>query len=174
MERYVIVSLLEGEALNFHEQVVNEILHKFQIKKQKLPAHFTIKAPFEAEGIDEILKITKEFTESNVKEKIIIKGISNFRDNVIFMPIYMGQAAKLNDEYFNKLKSVENLSFSKNEFLEKVYHCTIATHLNNENFYKIKEYMKKYEPYFETYFSNISILKWNKFCWQVYKKFDLK
>lgn len=45
--RYVIVYLIKGEALSFHEELVGNICSQFKVKRQRLPAHFTIKVPFE-------------------------------------------------------------------------------------------------------------------------------
>lgn len=173
MERYVIVCLLDGEVLEFHEKLVTKLCVRFNVKRQALPAHFTIKAPFEMENIDDIIEITKNYTESNIKTEILINGISNFRDNVIYLPIYPSkEAANLNDCYFDKLKNISDLSFKKNETLEKIYHCTILSHLKNPMFGEIQTYLDDYSPYFESYFSNISILRWNKYKWDIYRRFN--
>lgn len=179
MERYVIVCLLDKEVLDFHEELVTKLCQKFNVKRQALPAHFTIKAPFEREKIDDIIELTKNYTELNSKEKILIKGISNFRDNVIYLPIHpWKEAANLNDSYFNKLKNIQDLDFKKNESLEKVYHCTILSHLKNPMFREIRTYIDEYlgenTPNFESYFSNISILRWNRYKWDTFKRFDFR
>jgi hypothetical protein len=59
--RYVIVCLIKGEALAFHEKLVEDICEKFKVKRQRLPAHFTIKAPFETEKILELESLVESY-----------------------------------------------------------------------------------------------------------------
>ena len=42
--RYVIVSVVKGEAGEFNNNLRKDIYNKFKAKSSKLPAHFTIKA----------------------------------------------------------------------------------------------------------------------------------
>ena len=49
--RYVIVSVVKGKAGNFNNNLRKEVFQKFNAKSSKLPAHFTIKAPFEYDDI---------------------------------------------------------------------------------------------------------------------------
>ena len=48
--RYVIVCVVKGEGGRFNNEMRKDIFKKFNAKSSKLPAHFTIKAPFEYEG----------------------------------------------------------------------------------------------------------------------------
>ena len=48
--RYVVVSVVKGEAGEFNNRLRKDIFMKFKAKSSKLPAHFTIKAPFEYDG----------------------------------------------------------------------------------------------------------------------------
>lgn len=45
--RYVIVSVVHGEAGDFNNNLRKELFRNFKAKSSKLPAHFTIKATFE-------------------------------------------------------------------------------------------------------------------------------
>ena len=49
--RYVVVSVVKGEAGNFNNNLRKEVYEKFNAKSSKLPAHFTIKSPFETDNI---------------------------------------------------------------------------------------------------------------------------
>ncbi|ETJ38248.1 hypothetical protein Q604_UNBC07620G0001, partial [human gut metagenome] len=51
--RYVIVSVVKGPAGNFNNNLRKEVFEKLGAKSSKLPAHFTIKAPFEADDISD-------------------------------------------------------------------------------------------------------------------------
>ena len=55
--RYVIVSVVKGSAGKFNNNLRKEVFEKFQAKSSKLPAHFTIKAPFECEDINEFMTL---------------------------------------------------------------------------------------------------------------------
>lgn len=55
--RYVIVSVTKGNAGIFNNNIRKEIFDKFGAKSSKLPAHFTIKAPFESDDISKLNNI---------------------------------------------------------------------------------------------------------------------
>lgn len=142
------------------------------MEKQRLPAHFTIKAPFERDEIDDIEKVTLEFTSLNCKEDIKIKGFNHFRDNVIFMDIIPSkEALDLVYKYIDVLKSVPNLEWKDNEKGEKKLHLTVAVKRIRDKYKEIWEYVNHYSPDFNTYFDNISILYWVNGGWKVYKEY---
>ena len=66
--RYVIVCVLKGEAGDFNNNLRKDILKKFNAKSSKLPAHFTIKAPFEYDGSIIDLEKKNQCKESYRKE----------------------------------------------------------------------------------------------------------
>lgn len=45
--RYVVVTVADGEAGVFNKKLSAEAFEKFKVKSSKLPAHITLKAPFE-------------------------------------------------------------------------------------------------------------------------------
>ena len=65
--RYVIVSVVKGEAGNFNNNLRKEVFEKFHAKSSKLPAHFTIKAPFECENTDYMDNIIENFCKKHKK-----------------------------------------------------------------------------------------------------------
>lgn len=177
MNRYVIVCLFKDDVLKFHEKLVNDVCYEFNVKKQKLPAHFTIKAPFETDNIEEIEKITEEFVKNNNKQNIKISGFDKFRTDVVFMKVIPSkEALMVHDEFINNLKKVSWLKWKHHEGNDKnkVFHCTIVSRLKEDKFYPIWEYVNKYNLQFETHFDNISILKWENNRWEVYKEYILK
>jgi len=174
-KRYVIVCLIKGEALNFHEKLVGEVCSKFNVKPQRLPAHFTIKAPFELEDVSEIENIIESFTEDRKKEDISIDGFGYFRTNVVFMKVNpSAEAKKVHDDFINELKKVPNLEWKPNEGKEKVYHCTIVSKLREDKFQPIREYVSSFNPKYNLQFDNISILRWENYRWVTYKEYKLQ
>ena len=72
--RYVIVSVVDGKAGVFNDNLRKEVFQKFGAKSSKLPAHFTIKAPFEYEGSIDDLEIALEtFSKENRKATYAIR-----------------------------------------------------------------------------------------------------
>lgn len=172
--RYVIVCLIKGEALKFHEKLVEEICENFGVRPQRLPAHFTIKAPFEIEDVDEIINLTKSFCLKQNSAPMSIRGFGYFRKNVVYMKVNMSDEGKhIVDTYINELLKVPNLQWKANEKKEKVYHCTIVSKLEENIFDQIYAYVNKNICDFDSVFNNISILKWEKHRWVTFKEFKL-
>lgn len=170
--RYVIVCLIKGEALQYHEKLVEEICFKHKVKRQRLPAHFTIKAPFETEHIADIEELTAKYCENTAKTEISIKDFDHFRDSVVFMDVRpSAQAVKVHDDYIDLLRKVPWLEWKSNEGKGKVFHCTLVTKLFPEKFQPIWEQVSRLNCDFHTYFDNISILRWEKDRWITYKEF---
>lgn len=173
--RYVIVCLLKDEVLEFHEKLVSEVCSTFKVQRQKLPAHFTIKAPFEADNIEELEKITEEFCSTNPKTPIKLEGFDSFRKDVVFIHIKPSQeAVEIHDKYIDVLKKLDWLEWKENEGKGKRFHCTIVSRRIREKFSEIWEYVNKFNPSFNMYFDNISILIWKNNKWETYKEYKLQ
>ena len=64
--RYVIVCVVKGEAGAFNNEMRKDIFQKFKAKSSKLPAHFTIKAPFEYDkSIKDLEDALYKFSKNN-------------------------------------------------------------------------------------------------------------
>lgn len=178
--RYVIVCLLKGNVLKFHEKLVEGVCFKYDVKRQRLPAHFTLKAPFETENIKDVEKTLERFTNTKQKEPITIDGFGHFDTRVIFMDVKLSnEAIIIYDELISELKNIPWMTWRKNDGesgINKSFHCTIVSKLNDKKFEPIWEHVSKYNPEFSTYFDNISILKWdeNKRKWVNHKEYKLK
>lgn len=169
--RYVIVCLLKEETLKFHESLVSDVCSKFKVQRQKLPAHFTIKAPFETENIEELEKVTEEFCRSHSKTTIKIKGFNHFRNNVIFMDIFPSkEAVEVHDKYIDELEKIQWLTWKEHEGKNKKFHCTIVSRRISSKFNEIWEYVNRFNPKFDLYFDNISILIWRNGRWETHKE----
>jgi 2'-5' RNA ligase len=174
MNRYVIVNLFDGEVLKFHNEIVRSVCETFDVRPQKLPAHFTIKSPFEVADISEIEKLTDEFIKGKNQKNLNILGFNHFRDNVIYMEILPSDGLReLSRNYQTVLRSVDNLSWSENEN-EIVFHCTIVSKKIRKKFTQIYEYVNKFNCKFDEKFDNITIMKWNEESkiWNIYRRFD--
>lgn len=174
--RYVIVCLIKGNALKFHERLVEDVCYKYNVKRQKLPAHFTIKAPFETYNIKEIEHLTENFAEENHGYPILINSTGHFGMSTVFMKVELSDGAlKVYKKFIDELKKIKSLEWRGIHDGEgNNFHCTVVTHLTNDNFSNIWDYVSKCNPQFSTYFDNISILRWDKNKWITYKEYQLK
>lgn len=172
--RYVIVCLIKGEALTFHEKLVSEICTKFKVKRQRLPAHFTIKAPFEHEDISQLERLTEEFCSSAQITNINLDGFGHFREDVAFIDVKTSsQAVKVHDDYIDALKTISWLEWKRNEGKGRVFHCTLVSKIPKGKFKDIWNYISTFNCHFETTFDNISILRWDKDRWVTHNEYML-
>ncbi len=81
--RYVIVSVVKGPAGNFNNNLRKEVFEKFGAKSSKLPAHFTIKAPFEADDISDLDYLLKDFSNTHNAVSYKIKNYDHFDNRVV-------------------------------------------------------------------------------------------
>lgn len=170
-----MVCLIKGEALDFHEKLVSDICSRFNVKRQRLPAHFTIKAPFEKEDISDLEKLTEEFCNSSEVTDIKLDGFGRFREDVVFMDVKPSkQSVKIHDEYIDELKTLPWLEWKRNEGKGRVFHCTLVSKIPNGKFNDIWNYTNSFSCYFETTFDNISILRWEKDRWVTHKEYKFK
>jgi 2'-5' RNA ligase len=172
--RYVIVCLIKGDPLHFHEKLVSDICSKFNVKRQRLPAHFTIKAPFDTDNIGEIERITEDFCRSKNAYPMSINDFGHFKDAVVFMDVKPSKdAVQVHDDYIDSLKTVSWLEWKRNEGKGRVFHCTLVSKLPPGKFNDIWDYTKNFQCNFPSTFDNIAILVWEKDRWVTHKEYPL-
>jgi 2'-5' RNA ligase len=173
--RYVIVCSIKGEALKFHEKLVGEICDKFKVKRQRLPAHFTIKAPFEKENISDLENLTENFCKTKESTEFKLDGFGHFREDVVFMDIKTSnKAVTVHDEYIDVLKTLDWLEWKRNEGKGRIFHCTLVSKIPSGKFKDIWQYLSNFQCSFESEFDNISILRWEKDRWITHKEYKFK
>ena len=102
--RYVIVSVVKGKAGNFNNNLRKEVFQKFNAKSSKLPAHFTIKAPFEYDDIEELEEVLQNFCKTHKRAPYKIKNYNHFDNRAIYMEVIMSkEGKKLHDDLFYEL-----------------------------------------------------------------------
>ena len=101
--RYVVVSVVKGEAGNFNNNLRKEVYEKFNAKSSKLPAHFTIKAPFEYDDIEELEEVLQNFCKTHKRAPYKIKNYNHFDNRAIYMEVIMSkEGKKLHDDLFDE------------------------------------------------------------------------
>ncbi|AGF56246.1 2'-5' RNA ligase [Clostridium saccharoperbutylacetonicum] len=173
--RYVIVCVIKGKAGDFNNNLRKELFNKFKAKSSKLPAHFTIKAPFEHDkGISDLIKVLEDFSENEKGEVFKIDGYDHFDDRVIYMKVAMSDEAKnLHDKLIDTISKIPYIEFDKNDGKDKTFHVTLASKKLKSIFSKVWEYIQKYPCEFNCSFNNVTIYKWEEGTWKVYREFTL-
>ena len=115
--RYVVVTVADGEAGVFNKKLSAEAFEKFKVKSSKLPAHITLKAPFETE---EPIEVLEEAIEKYIKDKKAIpyeiKGFEHFDNRVIYMNVIENKEMRdFHKGFVKAIKEVNYISFGSHE-----------------------------------------------------------
>ncbi|WP_346888226.1 2'-5' RNA ligase family protein [Clostridium sp. UBA1056] len=171
--RYVIVSVIKGEAGDFNNNLRKEVYEKFKAKSSKLPAHFTIKAPFEYDDdITEIEKSIEDYCIQHRREPLEIKGYNHFDDRVIYMDMAMSREGRiLHDGLIEEMSKVPYIEFTNKDGKDKIFHITISSKRIKSIYYDLWNYVNKYPCSFQSYFDNVSIYRWENNTWVLHKEY---
>lgn len=171
--RYVIVSVVKGEAGEFNNSLRKDVFEKFKAKSSKLPAHFTIKAPFEYVGdVKSIEKTIEQYCKKYKKASYNIKGYNHFEDRVIFMDVVMSKEGKLlHDGLIDELEKVSCIDFDKKDGKNKKFHVTISSKGIKNIFTHLWLYVNQYPCDYEEQFDNVCIYKWINNTWVLHKEY---
>ena len=173
--RYVIVSVVRGEGGDFNNMMRSELYDKFKAKSSKLPAHFTIKSPFEYDGdISELENALEKFTLSQKRKPFTIKGYNHFDNRVIYMDVKMSkESKKIHDRLIDLLEKFPYINFKKTDGKDKIFHVTLASKKLPPKFNDVWEYVNEFPCDFKCEFDNISIFKWVDNTWVLHKEYEL-
>jgi len=176
--KYSIFYLLKGNAKNYRNKLVKEVGPTFgerYVFDSKLPAHITLKVPFETNDIKNIEENLKEFVKNHKESKIKIIEFGHFRRFVAFLKFeFSKNALSIQKDLINSLNKIKDISISKTD-KQWHPHATISYGNTKKSFNGIWEHLKKLKrPYFEIMFDNITIMKKSGKYWKIHKKFKLK
>jgi 2''-5'' RNA ligase len=174
--RYVIVCVVKGEAGEFNNNLRKELFQKLKAKSSKLPAHFTIKAPFEYENeINDLIDVLEEFSKTAKAEPFTIDGYDHFDDRVIFMKVNMSKEAKaVHDKLIDNMSKISYVDFDKKDGKDKVFHITLASKKLKSLYARAWDYVQQYPCEFKGLFDNVTIYRWEEETWKLYKEFSFK
>lgn len=164
---YVIVCVVKGEAGEFNNQMRKEVKDKLNARSSKLPAHFTIKAPFEYDQpITELEQVLEQFSKEEKAQPFRLEGYGHFGDRVVFMDVKMSEAAKeVHDRLIDVMSKVPYISFDKKDGKNKNFHVTVASKRIQQVFDKVWDYAVNMPYDFDCMFDNISLYKWENNTW---------
>lgn len=175
---YFIAYLLQGEAKEFHEQLVKDIAQKFDVhyrEQKNIPAHITLKEPFKTNRIEDVEKILELFTKKHSLSSFKIEGFNHFDHKVIFQAIHPSkQAATSIKALLQELKKLPWMQWSKHSADDQTLHATIAYRDIQPKFNVIYEYLSKIAYAHTCCFDKITILKHENNKWSIHKEYCLK
>ena len=173
--RYVIVCVVKGAAGSFNNQMRKEVWDKLKARSSKLPAHFTIKAPFEYDGsINELEQVLENFSQQEKAEPFKLEGYGHFGNRVVYMHVSMSKAAKVvHDRLIDAMSTVPYVTFTEQDGKDKQFHVTVASKRIQPVFEKVWEYANSKPCDFDCKFDNISLYKWQDNTWVLSHAYDL-
>ncbi|UPA28985.1 2'-5' RNA ligase family protein [Terrisporobacter glycolicus] len=170
--RYVIVSVVKGEAGNFNNKLRKEVYEIFKAKSSKLPAHFTIKSPFEEKDIKSLEEVLETFVKNNKKANYILDGYDHFDDRVIFMKVNMSdEAKKLHDKLIYELSKINYINFTEKDGKNKIFHVTVSSKKIQKIYKDLWNYVNQFPFKFHCEFDNICIYNWEDNTWKLHKEY---
>jgi hypothetical protein len=176
--RVALVYLLKGEPRELQQKLVKEVGPMFgenYMIENPLPAHVTLKAPFQMRNIKKLEKFIEKFVRKNSKRNIKISGFGNFHKKVAFIKTkFSREGRKVHKTFVKELQ--KSLKIKPDKFdLKWKPHSTIAYGNTKESFKKIWNYVKNLKkPRFDLKFDNITILIKPRKYWKIHKEFKLK
>lgn len=173
--RYVIVCVVKGKAGDFNNNLRRKVFEKFNLKSSKLPAHFTIKAPFEYDkNIDDLEHVIEDFCREYDSIPYSIDGYDHFDDRVIYMKVKMPYEGKvMHNDLIDRMEKIDYIKFNKNDGRDKIFHITIASKKLRTIYKDVWDYVNNYPCNFECLFDNISIYKWENNTWKLHREFNI-
>ena len=175
---YSIFYLMAGEVKRYRDKLVRKVGPKFgerYVLDSKLPAHITLKVPFETKRIEEVEKVLKEFVKNHKASKIKIIGIGHFRRFVTFLKFkFPKPALQIQKDLIKEISNIKDIKIREHD--KKWHpHSTISYGNTKKSFNGIWNYLKKLNKSdFEMMFDNITIMKKSGKYWRVHKTFKLK
>ncbi|MCB2297297.1 2'-5' RNA ligase family protein [Clostridium tagluense] len=172
--RYVIVSVVNGKAGIFNDNLRKDVFEKFGAKSSKLPAHFTIKAPFEYGGSIRDLEIALEiFSKESSRASYGINNYDHFDQRVVYMKVEMSREGKeLHDKLIDTIDSFPYIDSDRKDGKNKIFHVTIASKKVKDIYPELWEYINTKPCSFQCEFNNVSIYKWQENTWLLHKKYE--
>jgi 2'-5' RNA ligase len=175
--RFIIASVIKGEAAAYHQKLVDAVAAKFGLRKINSPSHITLKDSF---YLQETAAIEQVIAESVLALKqvgeIAIDGIGNFRSEIFYMHAELDHHAKaIFRNLLTNLHTITGLQWDQFDVMDRQFHLTITNKATASNSQQIAEFLQNFKPKFKLQFDNISILKKldDQRKWIVHREFGL-
>ena len=177
--KYLVAHLLSGDASAYHKALAEELTFRFRTLPlhERIPAHITIKPPFEAddERIAEVERILRAFSAQEHATPLFLNGFGKFGFRTIYMDVRKSpEAVSLARTMVKTLN--ENASWLPRHLREgNKLHASVARFLSHRQSRRIWRFLKECTfPMFRTSLDNVAILKKEGRDWRVYALIPLK
>ena len=177
--KYSIFYLFGGEAGRYRDNLVQDVAQKFgerYILDSRMPAHLTLKVPFETNiNIQEVENALKEIASKYDAQEFEINGFDNFHNRVIFLNFTMPNSImEIKRELIQKFGDIKGILIHPHD-REFNLHATVAYCRNEKSFSDIWNHVNKIEkPNFKLRFDNLTLMKKPGKYWEVCSVFKLK
>lgn len=173
--KYVIVSEVRGKARELNHMLRKEVYERFGARSSTLPAHFTIKAPFDYyDSIQELKTTLREFTTHELARPYQIKGYHHFERRVIYMDMFMSKEGKaVHDRFLDVLESFPSIQCNEKDGKDKIFHVTVSSKKIEPIYDQLWEFVNHYPCDYPCLFDNISLYRWEDGTWVLDEVFEL-
>jgi 2'-5' RNA ligase len=174
--KYLIVTLIKGNAEKFQQKILYEVAEKFKVKgavERKPPAHITLKYSFQCDNVKPVEQNLEEFCRSHKKCKYKLDGFNHFERDVIFMDVIPSkEMKKIHIQLIKNLGKIEGITFKKFD-KDTHFHSSIAhTDIKNK-FENIWTFVSDKQKKFDLELDNITLLKLVDGAWKIHREFQL-
>lgn len=175
----MVAHLLSGDASAYHKALAEELTFRFRTLPlhERIPAHITIKPPFEADDdrIAEVERVLRAFSAQEHAVPLLFSGFGKFGFRTIYMDVRKSPDAVSLAR--NALKVLnENVSWLPlNPREGNKLHASVARFLSHRQSRRIWRFLKECTyPRFHASLDNIAILKKEGRDWRVHALIPLK
>jgi len=178
LDRYAIFFLLKGDSKTYKDKLSKYSAIKFNEKRifeSKVPAHVTLKGPFETRNIVPIKNILRQFAKNQNTTSIKITGFGHFNKSVIFLNFKFPESAKkIQKDLVSELKNFDDILITRHD-LDFHPHSTISYVKDKDKFRFMWHYFEKLKcPKFQMKFDHIALMKKDNNQWVLYRKFKFR
>lgn len=175
-QRHIIASVIKGKASDIHNEMVQLISTKFNLKHTITPTHITFKDSFYTNDLTEISSAIKKSIQGSKPGGITIGGIKDFRKKIIFQYVDIdSETLSFMEILLKNLKPIAGLEWDEFDNMARHFHLTITQNADGQNFKKIMKLLTPYKDIVtDCKLDNISILqKQKEGHWVVVKGFKI-
>ena len=168
MYTYGICCLLPDTATSYHDQLWQKIEARFHLTGRTepgVPAHITLKYPFQAEAIAEVEEVVQAFSAKQTPTQWAVKGFNFFQtanDFVIFMDVFpTPEAQKAHTRLVAALQQIDWMQWIEFDTDNIHYHVTLAHQgLTKDNFEAVWAFVnQQIAPNCDLLFDNLALIQ---------------
>jgi 2'-5' RNA ligase len=166
--KYFVGYHIGGEAERYYEDLCADLSRRFGIEdlSRRLPAHCTIKPPFDADDVSGIEAKLASLAGALEPTPVLMEGFGHFGTRTIFMPILYGPDTRT--QVADMLEVLDVPLRTDRPAGDFALHVSLARFLTPPLFSSIWNYVEKLEkPQFGLQFDNMTLFEHNGRRWNI-------